>query len=110
MSCSHICHLIRIMFSIPPNTGWLEQDYSILELICQKRHNQLSISLIDIVLFSSSKAESQGIICIRGRVDELNKKINLKIARTICNAVKKFFMVIVLNTHILLLSIDRLSN
>ena len=32
----------------------------------------------DIVLFSSYKAESQGIICIRGRVDELNKKINLK--------------------------------
>ena len=44
----------------------------------------------DIVLFSSYKAESQGIICIRGRVDELNNKINLKIARTICNAIKKF--------------------
>ena len=90
MSCSHICRLIQIMFSIPPNTDWLERDHSILELICQKRHNQLAISLIDIVLFSSSKAESQGIICIRGRVDELNKKINLKIARTICNAIKTF--------------------
>ena len=32
------------MFSIPPNTGWVERSYSILELICQKRRNQLAIS------------------------------------------------------------------
>ena len=51
MSCSHICCLIRIMFSILPNTGWLERGYSILELICQKRRNQLAISLMQTLYF-----------------------------------------------------------
>ena len=38
----YLCHLIQIMFSIPPNTGWVERAYSLLELICQKRRNQVS--------------------------------------------------------------------
>ena len=51
MSCSHICRLIQIMFSIPPNHGWLEQGYSILELICQKRRNQLAIYSMQTLYF-----------------------------------------------------------
>ena len=39
------------MFSILPNTGWLERGYSILELICQKRRNQLAISLMQTLYF-----------------------------------------------------------
>ena len=28
---NNLCRLVRIMFSIPPNTGWVECAYSILE-------------------------------------------------------------------------------
>ena len=28
----YLCRLVRIMFSIPPNTGWVERAYSILEI------------------------------------------------------------------------------
>ena len=39
------------MFSTPPNTGWSERGYSIVELICQKRDNQLAISLMQTLYF-----------------------------------------------------------
>ena len=28
MQCPDFCDLILIMISIPPNSGWVEQDYS----------------------------------------------------------------------------------
>ena len=33
ISCGDMCKLIRIMFNIPANTGWIECAYRILELI-----------------------------------------------------------------------------
>lgn len=43
ISCPNMCVLVRIMLSIPPNTGWVERAYSKLELICQKRRNRLGV-------------------------------------------------------------------
>ena len=43
IGCRHLCKLVVIMFSIPVNTGWVERAYSTLEMICQKRHNNLDI-------------------------------------------------------------------
>ena len=39
------------MFSIPPNTGWIERAYSILELICQKRRNLLKVDTMRDLFF-----------------------------------------------------------
>ena len=41
ISCPDLCKLIRIMISIPPNTGWIERAYSSFEMICSKRRNRL---------------------------------------------------------------------
>ena len=38
-----MCDLVRIMFSVPPNSGWVERAYSSLEMVCQKRQNRLSV-------------------------------------------------------------------
>ena len=38
-----MCRMIKIMMSIPPNTGWIERSYSLLEIICQKRRNQMAL-------------------------------------------------------------------
>ena len=50
-SCGNVCSLVRIMFSIPANTGWMERVYSILENICQKKRNQLAISTMNSMFF-----------------------------------------------------------
>ena len=47
----YLCWLVRIMFSIPPNTGWVEQAYSILEMICQKRRNRMAVGTLKELLF-----------------------------------------------------------
>ena len=41
--CGDMCRMIKIMMSIPPNTGWIERSYSLLEIICQKRRNQMAL-------------------------------------------------------------------
>ena len=43
---NNLCRLVRIMFSIPPNTGWVERAYSILEMICQKRRNRMAVGTL----------------------------------------------------------------
>ena len=50
-SCGDVCSFVRILFSIPANTGWVERLYSILENICQKRRNQLAISTMSLLFF-----------------------------------------------------------
>ena len=39
ISFPDLCCLVRIMISIPPNTGWVERAYSVLEITCQKLRN-----------------------------------------------------------------------
>ena len=39
----NMCRMIKIMMRIPPNTGWIERSYSLLEIICQKRRNQMAL-------------------------------------------------------------------
>ena len=48
-----VCKMILIMFSIPVNTGWVERGYSTLEMICQKRRNQLKVSHLKNQFFMS---------------------------------------------------------
>ena len=43
MQCPDLCDMVLIMISIPPNSGWVERAYSYLEMICQKRRNQMKI-------------------------------------------------------------------
>ena len=43
MSCWDVCKLLRIMFSVPANTEWIECAYSILELTCQQRQNRMAM-------------------------------------------------------------------
>ena len=50
-SCGDVCSLVRIMFRIPANTGWVERAYSILENMCQKRRSQLAISTMSSLFF-----------------------------------------------------------
>ena len=45
--------LVKIMISIPPNTGCIKTAYSYLELICAKRRNKMSISTMATMLFLS---------------------------------------------------------
>ena len=46
MEHKHVTHLIQIMIAIPVNTGWIEQAYSKLEMICTKRRNKLLVDNI----------------------------------------------------------------
>ena len=48
---NNLCRLVRIMFSIPPNTGWVERAYSILEMICQKRRNRMAVGTLKELFF-----------------------------------------------------------
>ena len=43
--------LKRIMFSILPNTGWIERAYSILELMGQPKQNRMAISTMKNLFF-----------------------------------------------------------
>ena len=47
----YLCRLVRIMFSIPPNTGWVERAYSILEIICQKQRNRMAVEKLEELFF-----------------------------------------------------------
>ena len=38
-----MCDLVRITFSVPPNSGWVERAYISLGMVCQKRRNRLSV-------------------------------------------------------------------
>ena len=51
--CDLVCQLVKIMISIPPNTGWIKRAYSYFELICAKRRNRMSISTMANLLFVS---------------------------------------------------------
>ena len=46
MDHKHVMHLIQIMIAIPVNTGWIEQAYSKLEMICTKRRKKLLVDKI----------------------------------------------------------------
>ena len=46
MEHKHVTRLIQIMIAIPVNTGWIEQAYSKLEMICTKRRNKLLVDNI----------------------------------------------------------------
>ena len=46
-----MCRMIKIMMSIPPNTGWIERSYSLLEIICQKRRNQMALETMRNLFF-----------------------------------------------------------
>ena len=41
-----IAKLIQVMFSIPPNLGWIERAYSKLQMICTARRNCLKVENI----------------------------------------------------------------
>ena len=65
MQCPDLCDLILIMISIPPNSGWVERAYSHLEMICQKRRNQMNIEnplkeLFFLALLKLKPKDSQG--------------------------------------------------
>ena len=47
----HLCELISIMMSVPTNTGWVERGYSTLEMICEKRRNNLKVQTMESLLF-----------------------------------------------------------
>ena len=47
----YLCRLVRIMFSIHANTGWVERAYSILEMICQKRRNRMAVRTLKELFF-----------------------------------------------------------
>ena len=49
--CGDMCRMIKIMMSIPPNTGWFECSYSLLEIICQKRTNQMALETMRNLFF-----------------------------------------------------------
>ena len=58
-SCGDVCSLVRIMFRIPANTGWVERAYSILENMGQKRRSHFNIGHFNyefIVLSGSTEA------------------------------------------------------
>ena len=44
----HKCmvQVVKVMLSIPPNTGWIERAYSKLQLICTARRNKLLVDNI----------------------------------------------------------------
>ena len=46
MGHKHVTHLIQIMIAIPVNTGWVEQAYNKLKMICIKRRNKLLVDNI----------------------------------------------------------------
>ena len=46
-----MCRMIKIMMRIPPNTGWIERSYSLLEIICQKRRNQMALETMRNLFF-----------------------------------------------------------
>ena len=61
--CGDMCRMIKIMMSIPPNTGWIERSYSLLEIICQKRRNQMALETMRNLFFSGcTKAASQRLL------------------------------------------------
>ena len=43
--------MIRVMLSIPPNTGWVEPAYSVLEDICQRRQKRLRVGSLKYQFF-----------------------------------------------------------
>ena len=43
ISFPDMCDLVCIMFSVPPNSGWVERAYSSLKMVCQMQRNQLSV-------------------------------------------------------------------
>ena len=45
------CDLVHIMFSVPPNSKWVERAYRSLEMVCQKRRNRLSVENLMELLF-----------------------------------------------------------
>ena len=47
----NMCRMIKIMMRIPPNTGWIERSYSLLEIICQKRRNQMALETMRNLFF-----------------------------------------------------------
>ena len=46
-----MCRMIKIMMSIPPNTGWAEHSYSLLKIICHKRRNQIALETMRNLFF-----------------------------------------------------------
>ena len=68
----HLSTLIKIMISIPPNTGWVERAYSLLELICQKRRNQLAIeSLMSLFFLSVLKLPIRDAFSYNKEIDKM---------------------------------------
>ena len=60
------------MISIPPNTGWVERAYSLLELICQKRRNQLAIeSLMSFFFLSVLKLPIRDAFSYNKEIDKM---------------------------------------
>ena len=58
-----MCRMIKIMMSIPPNTGWIERSYSLLEIICQKKKKPDGIRNNEEPVFSGcAKAASQRLL------------------------------------------------
>ena len=45
--------LKRIMMAVPVNTGWVERSYSHLEMICEKRRNQMKVERMEVLMFLS---------------------------------------------------------
>ena len=43
MEHKFLVKVIRLMLSIPPNTGWIERAYSKLQIICQVRRGKLLV-------------------------------------------------------------------
>ena len=105
------------MFSTPPNTGWSERGYSIVELICQKRGNQLAISLMQTLYFLAvlklkvKESFAYEEECMNLENQQNQQENQPENCQNYLQCYKKVFMVIVLSTHyVLLLFIDRLCN
>lgn len=65
MQCPDLCDLVLVMISVPPNSGWVERAYSYLQMICQKRRNQMKIEkplkeLFFLALLKLKPKDSQG--------------------------------------------------
>ena len=47
MQYFHLCRVFRILLSIPANTGWIERNFTKLNIICEPRRNHLEIANIE---------------------------------------------------------------
>ena len=70
MEHKQFAKIVKLMISIPPNTGWVERAYSKLEMICTSRRNKLLTSNIRNEFFLNV-LELPMRECTRGYLEEI---------------------------------------